>query len=71
MVYDPYSLRMLERRTAQTMEEKTTQLAHRVREDATQVPRTHQQSLPTPQQFYKKLVEREDIRAILKRLANN
>jgi excisionase family DNA binding protein len=27
--------------------------------------------LPTPQQFYKNLVEREDIRAILKRLANN
>lgn len=30
-----------------------------------------QRRLPTPQQFYQKLVEREDIRAILSRLAKN
>lgn len=34
-------------------------------------PQERQHPLPTPQQFYKELVAREDIRAILKRLANN
>ena len=34
------------------------------------VPR-ERPSLPTPSQFYKEIVAREDIRAILKRLANN
>ena len=34
-------------------------------------PALKQRRAPTPQQFYQQLVERDDIRAILSRLAKN
>ena len=36
-----------------------------------QPPQERRPSLPTPPRFYEKLVAREDMRAILKRLANS
>lgn len=36
-----------------------------------QAPVPAERRLPTPQQFYQKLVKRDDIRAILSRLAKN
>ena len=39
--------------------------------DERKQPSQERLSLPAPLQFYKELVAREDIRAILKRLANN
>ena len=36
-----------------------------------QRPQEWQPALPTPAQFYKRLVAREDVRTILKRLADN
>lgn len=36
-----------------------------------QSPQERQSALPTPLQFYEEFVAREDVRAILKRLADN
>lgn len=52
------------------MKDKTRQSVQPA-DEPKQPPQEQQRLLPTPQQFYRKLVEREDIRAILKRLANN
>lgn len=63
----------LERSNGQIMRDKTGQAVQSGDEqrEQKQLPQERQPSLPTPQTFYKKLVARQDIRAILKRLANN
>ena len=76
MLYDPSDRENLGQEGRGVMRDTARQPVQPVQpvqhtDEREQTSQERRPSLPTPTQFYTKLVAREDIRAILKRLANN